>query len=169
LLKHFLRAVEHYPPGTTLDDAQLVEEVPGMYEGYVDASLLRVNMDAYQILARKVRDTSAEVIIAPQRGGAFLSDVLEQIDPTFFSSRIVRPAKILPKKDMWGHLCDQLVAMVEKGERRICIVDTYMSGFSASDIVRHVFVALLQRCTTCVDLQLHSVKEVYRIPLYLST
>ena len=148
-------------------------ERPGVFEGYVDVAVLRANMEAYQELARRVQAANADVIVGMQRGGAFLVDVLEAIDPSL-SSRLCRPRKVYPKQEMWRAMHKLVTDVIGAGRRTFCFVEVYMSGYSARALVEQVFIPVLQDYASQLDvfcqLQFSSIwlRETWGLESYAS-
>ena len=144
--RKLLRTTEKWVKGPTADKAELVGEQTGPFEGFVELSVLRKNVDAYRKLLEKLIAWEPDCVIGTMRGGAFLLDVLEVgKGGAELKDIMLRPEKIKPRQAFQQALCELVDDLITKGKRRIVFVDAYMGGFNAEATLEKIFIPNLNK------------------------
>jgi hypothetical protein len=115
-------------------------------EGYVHEKILRLNQAAVGELRARVVAANPDVLVAVERGGWFLTDVVTRFEPGL-KDKVSRVGKV--QNNDPAHYA-QIRAhtetlMLEQGKRRIAVVDAYMGGFNAPALIKNVFEPLLKK------------------------
>jgi uncharacterized Zn-binding protein involved in type VI secretion len=162
-----LRTTEEKDPVTR----QPLRANRGKYEGFVDESVLKANVDAYAQMRAVLNEAQPDVILGTKRGGAFIADVLEHGNPSL-GPAIIRPEKTPIQADMYPALRAEIEQRIANGDRKFIFVDCYMGGFNAEYLVDKVFAPLLEKhVATHPDLRFGSlwIRETFGLELGAST
>jgi hypothetical protein len=124
----------------------------GKYEGYVPDRVLVENQVAVKSLKEGLRASGATHVIAQERGGALLGEIVAHGDADI-EKAIVRVDKQGPNQE--GKL-EQIKLAIQKlydeGHRNIGFIDAYIGGATAEGLANQVFGPLVQ---THDDLVIH--------------
>jgi hypothetical protein len=108
------------------------------YLGYIYEEHLRKYREATALMREALIAANPDVILAMQRGGVFLSDVLVSGDmKRVWNGRVIPIAKDLnPDIRVPSGLTEAITGEIEAGKRSFILVDSYMGGGTAEEILR---------------------------------
>jgi hypothetical protein len=120
---------------------------PPEFEGYILDSILEENRQAFKTVKSLLVNASPDVLMAIERGGIFLADVIAYKNEELASKRCNIEKGTDPNKKLRFNpdiFKDAIRAQIKSGKQSFAIVDAYMGGRFAGELREYVIIPLLK-------------------------
>ena len=120
---------------------------PPEFEGYILEEILEENRQAFKAVKSLLVKASPDVLMAIERGGIFLADVIAHQNEQLASKRCNIEKGTDPNNKLRFNpeiFKDAIRAQIKSGKQSFAIVDAYMGGRFASELREYVIIPLLK-------------------------